>query len=150
MSDGFYLGRVNRTQETGAIELNSKAWEYYAVGDPGEALGVITNKTATFGLPYGKELLSERNAADNILSLRITLTNGDVQEYSFEVGKNIRYITPEGREAQIRYREDLHDLQLEIDLQDVIVLPPLPSRGAGFDARVAEWEEGGTFDIGGF
>ena len=150
MSDGFYLSRVNRTQETGAIELNSKAWEYYAVGDPNEALGVITNKTATFGLPYGKELLSERNAADNILSLRITLTNGDVQEYSFEVGKNIRYITPEGREAQIRYREDLHDLQLEIDLQDVIVLPPLPSRGAGFDARVAEWEEGGTFDVGGF
>jgi len=73
-------------------------------------------------------------------------------QFSYNVGKNITYITPTGEEARIRYREDLHNLRLEIDLSDVIILPPVPGgdTGAGFDAKVDEWEDGGTIDMGGF
>ena len=104
-------------------------------------------------MPYGKELISERLAADNILTFHITLVNGDVVEYAYNVGKNISYITPTGEEARIRYREDLHDLRLEIDLPEDIILPSVPDdtrSGAGFDAQVDEWEDGGTIDMGGF
>ena len=152
LADGFYLSRIDRTRESGTVELDPKGWEFYTYGAEADSMGIIANKTATFGLPYGKELLSERNAEDNVLSFRITLTNDSVQECSFKVGKDIRYLTPEGREAQIRYRQDLHDLKLELDLSDVIVMPPMPpsSVGAGFDAKVVEWEDGGIIDIGGF
>jgi len=151
MADGFYLSRINRTRETGTIELDPNGWEFLTYGEEQDSMGIIVNKTATFGLPYGKELLAERDSADNVLSFRITLANDSVQQCSFRVGKNITYLTPEGREAQVRYRQDLHDLRLEIDLSDVIVMPPMPSRaGAGFDAVVVDWEDGGTIEVGGF
>ena len=151
MAEGFYLSRINRTTESGTIELDPNGWQFVTYGEESDSMGIIANKTATFGLPYGKELLAERNAEDNVLSFNILLANDSVQRCSFNVGKDIRYLTPEGREAQVRYRQDLHDLRLEIDLSDVIVMPPMPARGgAGFDAKVLDWEEGGTFDIGGF
>ncbi len=151
MADGFYLSRINRTRETGTIELDPNGWQFLTYGEERDSMGLIVNKTATFGLPYGKELLAERDSADNVLSFRITLANDSVQQCSFRVGKNITYLTPEGREAQVRYRQDLHDLRLEIDLSDVIVMPPMPAMaGAGFDAVVVDWEDGGTFEIGGF
>ena len=151
MADGFYLSRINRTRETGTIELDPNGWEFLTYGEEQDSMGIIVNKTATFGLPYGKELLAERDSADNVLSFRITLANDSVQQCSFRVGKNITYLTPEGREAQVRYRQDLHDLRLEIDLTDVIVMPPMPNRaGAGFDAEVVDWDDGGTIEVGGF
>ncbi len=148
MADGFYLTRVDRTRESGTLEMDYKKWEYYAIGAATDSLGFIVNKTASFGLPYGKELLSERDSVDNVLKLRITLTNDKVQEYSFKVGKDLRYLTPEGHEAKIRYRDDLRNLQLEMDLKDIIILPPVPSSKTGFDAKVAEWDEGSTVDVG--
>ena len=152
MADGFYLSRINRTRETGTIELDPNGWQFLTYGEEQDSMGIIVNKTATFGLPYGKELLAERDSADNVLSFRITLANDSVQQCSFRVGKNISYLTPEGREAQVRYRQDLHDLRLEIDLSDVIVMPPIANAraGAGFDAEVVDWEDGGTIEIGGF
>ena len=152
MADGFYLSRINRTRETGTIELDPNGWEFLTYGEEQDSMGIIVNKTATFGLPYGKELLAERDSADNVLSFRITLANDSVQQCSFRVGKNITYLTPEGREAQVRYRQDLHDLRLEIDLSDVIVMPPIANAraGAGFDAEVVDWEDGGTIEVGGF
>lgn len=152
MADGFYLGHINRTRETGTIELDPNGWEFLTYGEEQDSMGLIVNKTATFGLPYGKELLAERDSADNVLSFRITLANDSVQQCSFRVGKNITYLTPEGREAQVRYRQDLHDLRLEIDLSDVIVMPPIANAraGAGFDAVVVDWEDGGTIEVGGF
>ena len=151
MADGFYLSRINRTRETGTIELDPNGWQFLTYGEERDSMGLIVNKTATFGLPYGKELLAEREPADNVLSFSITLANDSVQQCSFPVGKNITYLTPEGREAQVRYRQDLHDLRLEIDLSDVIVMPPMPPGvGAGFDAFVLDWEDGGTFEVSGF
>lgn len=152
MAEGFYMSQIYRTRETGTIALDPNGWEFVTYGEEKDSMGIIANKTVTFGLPHGKELLAERDAEDNVLTFDITLANDSVQHCAFNVGKDIRYLTPEGREAQIRYRQDLHDLKLEIDLSDVIVMPPIPNArtGAGFDAEVVDWEDGGTLDIGGF
>ena len=153
MADGFYLSHIIRTSESGAIRFNPEEWTRtrYQYGDSGDSLGVVTTRVASFGLPYGKELLSERDSTDNVLRLNLTLTNDSVVSRQFNVGKYIRYITPTGEEARIRYRQDLENLRLEIILPDIIDLPPVHSNaGAGFDARVDEWENGGTFDVGGF
>ena len=66
---------------------------------------------------------------------------------SFDVGKLIRYITPEGKEAEIRYRQDLRNLRLELDLGETVPVP-IAYYSAGFDAKVDDWEDGGTIDIG--
>jgi len=152
MADGFYLSKVNRTRESGTIELDPKGWKLLTYGEDKDSLGVIVNQTATFGLPYGKELLAERDSADNILNFRITLTNDSIKEYSFKVGKDMLYLKPDGTEALVRTRQDLYDLKLEVDLSEFIVLPPSPGgrSSTGFDAKVADWEDGGTFDLGGF
>lgn len=152
LAEGFYMGKINRTTETGTIDLTAKGWKLKKYGDDKDSLGIISNQTATFGLPYGKELLSERDSADNIINFRFTLTNDSVLEYSFKVGKDILYLKPTGEEARVRTRQDLYDLKLELDLKDVIDLPIVDPTGneAGFDAKVAEWEDGGTFDFGGF
>ena len=151
LADGFYLSRIVRTTEEPTIEFDPKQWTFTAYGDDADSLGYITNSTPSFGLPYGKELLSQRDSTDNVLNLRIYLTNDSVMNLSYNVGKNIRYITPEGREAEIRYREDLHNLRLEIDLTDVINLPIIDNAtGTGFDAIVVDWDDGGVIDVGGY
>ena len=151
LADGFYLSRIYRTTEQATIEFDPKQWTFTAYGTDADSLGYITNSTPSFGLPYGKELLSQRDSTDNILKLRIYLTNDSVLNLSYNVGKNLRYITPEGREAEIRYREDLQNLKLEIDLTDVIDLPIIDNQtGAGFDAVVVDWDDGGIIDVGGY
>ncbi len=153
MADGFYMSHIIRTTDSYTLRFNPDEWTRtrYQSTSGTDSLGVVTTRVASFGLPYGKELLSERDSTDNVLNLQLTLTNDSVLSKRFNVGKFIRYITPEGQEARIRYRQDLQNLRLEIILPDVIDLPPLsPSAGAGFDARVDEWEDGGTFDLGGF
>lgn len=151
MADGFLPAHIIRTTDTGTLKFDPDSWDRTKYGDETDSMGIITTRLASFGLPYGKELLSERVPTDNWLNFNLTLTNDSVLYYSFPVGKDIRYITPEGEEARIRYRQDLRHLQLEIELPEIIDLPPvIPTGGAGFDAWVDEWEDGGTFDIGGF
>lgn len=150
MADGFYISRIDRTEEKSTLLLDE--WKMYRYGAEADSMGIITAEIASFGLPHGKELLSERDSTDNVLTFHFTLTDDEVQDCSFNVGKEIRYITPTGREAQIRNRQDLHDLKLELDLSETAIMPPKPPTraGTGFDAEVAEWEEGGVIDMGGF
>lgn len=151
LADGFYPVHIIRTSESGTLKFNSDSWDRTKYGTDNDSMGIITTRMASFGLPYGKEMVAERDSADNILNFCLTLTNDSVVNYSFKVGKDIRYITPEGEEARIRYRQDLWNLQLEVELPEIIDLPPVtPQGGAGFNAWVDEWEDGGTFDIGGF
>ena len=151
LADGFYLSRIIRTTEKATIEFDAKKWNFQKYGDERDSLGQITNATPSFGLPYGKELLSQRDSTDNVLNLSVTLVNDSVLSYTFNVGKHIRYITPEGREAEIRYRQDLQNLRLEIDLPDIIDLPVVDGNaGAGFDAEVVDWDDGGIIDMGGY
>ena len=119
------------------------------LGEDADSMGLITVRVPTFGLPFGKELLEQREDGDNILTFHVTLVNDSIHHESFRVGKQIRYITPEGKEAQVRYREDLRNLLLEIDLSETIVVPIAEKPvGAGFDAKVDDWEDGGSIDIG--
>ncbi len=153
LADGFYLSKVNRTSESGIVKLHTwDRWKKTAIGLSVDSMGYICDSIGSFGLPYGKETKAERLEKDNVLSFYITLVNGDVLQLSYNVGKNITYLTPKGEEARIRYREDLYNLKLEIDLPEDIILPPVPDSrsGAGFDAKVDEWEDGGTIDMGGF
>ena len=147
MADGFFVSRINRTSTPGALRFYPDMFENYKLGEEHDSLGMITVKVPTFGLPFGKELLEQRDASDNVLTFHLTLTNDSVQHVSFMVGKDIRYITPEGKEAQVRYRQDLRNLLLELDLRDTIVAPYIPAK-AGFDAKVDDWDDGGTIDIG--
>lgn len=150
MADGFYLSQIIRTKESGTLVFNPENWHRTRYGED-DNLGLVTTRLASYGLPFGKELLEERQPEDNVLTLSIELYNDSVINRSFNVGKHIHYITPEGKEARIRYRQDLQNLQLVIDLPDTIDLPYIiPPGGAGFDAYVDDWEDGGTFDIGGF
>ena len=151
MADGFYLSKINRTSESGILRLvddTKHQWKMESYGAEIDSTGYITFTIPSFGMPYGKELLSQRNASDNVLSFYITLTDGSVVQCSYDVGKEIRYVTPEGREAEVRYRQDLQNLGLEVDLSEVIELPSLQTK-SGFDARVDEWQEE-TIDLGGF
>ena len=151
MADGFILSKIVRTTTPGTLKFSPDNWDRNKYGEDADSMGVITTRVASFGLPYGKELVSERDSADNMLRFNLTLTNDSILNYTFKVGKDIRYITPEGVEARIRYRQDLQNLQLVVELPDIIELPYVtPTGGAGFDAVVDEWEDGGTFDIGGF
>ena len=153
MAEGFYLSRVNRTSESGSMRLindNSHRWSVEMYGEPQDSTGYIHFALPTFGLPYGKELLEQRQENDNTLKLNVTLTDGSVIQVAYDVGKQIKYITPEGREAEIRYRQDLHNLKLELDLSDEIVLPPSQTKDeSGFDAKVDHWDEE-IVDMGGF
>ena len=152
MADGFYLSRIDRTTERATLFLPNENWHKEKFGAEIDSMGIIYTQISSFGLPHGKELLAERDSADNVLTFHILMTNDSIQDVSFNVGKEIRYITPTGREAQIRNRQDLHDLKLELDLSDIIVMPPTPPTrtGQGFDAVVDEWDDGGTFELGGF
>lgn len=148
MADGFYLNRIDRTAEDGTLYLDD--WKMQKYGEDHDSLGLITTQIATFGMPHGKELSTERDSTDNVLTFHLDLTDGDVQDVSFNVGRDVRYIYPSGREAQVRRREDLYDLKIEIDLSEVIIAPPKPpvTTGAGFDAWVDPWEDGGTIEFG--
>ncbi|MBQ8065340.1 MAG: DUF5119 domain-containing protein [Prevotella sp.] len=156
MADGFHFTKVIRTTETASIWLDPSAdkWRRARYTEDADQLGLLQARVACYGLPYGKEALDERNEKDNILSLRLTLVDGKAYDFVYDVGKLIRYIDPEGKvEQRIRYREDLRHLQLEVNLPDPIDLPevdPTTDTGAGFDARVADWEDGGVIDMGGF
>lgn len=151
LADGFYISRIIRTTEEATIEFDSKSWQFKNYGDDRDSLGSITNSTPSFGLPYGRELLSQRDSASNVLRMQITLVNDSLLDYTFNVGKNIRYVTPEGREAEIRYRQDLENLRLEVSLPDIIDLPIIDgTAGTGFDAEVVDWDDGGVIDMGGY
>lgn len=150
MADGFRVSHIIRTSETGIIRL-SNPWDRQRLGDDADSLGLLSTTIGCFGLPYGKEQLSQRDSTDNVLSLCFRMANDSLVYREFNVGQLIRYVTPQGTEARIRYRQDLRNLELELALPDIIDLPPVSSaEGAGFDARVDEWEEGGVWDFGGF
>ena len=147
LANGFRMSHINRTTETGALRFYPEMIEAVQVGEESDSLGLVTVKVPCFGLPYGKELLDQRKASDNVLTFYFTLINDSIYQQSFDVGKLIRYITPEGKEAEIRYRQDLRNLRLELDLGETIPVPRAYN-AAGFDAKVDDWEDGGTIDIG--
>lgn len=155
MADGFYLNRVDRTQETGTLLFDS--WQIESI--PGEIdKGWVKTTLDTWGLPFGKEMAVNREATDNMLNLAFLLNGKDTRgnntfTYSYPVGKIMRYLTPTG--DALSKAEVLKHIEVEITI-DGDWAPELPDvepeepNGAGFDAHVADWEDGGTISLGGF
>lgn len=158
MANGFYLSQLWRTRETGTLLLDN--WESSKESSDG-TVGWLNTVTPTFGLPHGKELEAQRDNTDNVIILHITLRDGSTRDYSFNVGKDIKYRNEEKLINEYgeliagltltAHAEVILDLDLEliidIELPDV---EPSSDGGGGFDAHVDEWEDGGTIDIGGF
>ena len=156
MADGFYMNRVDRTQETGMLLFDT--WRIEPI--PGQIdQGWVKTTLDTWGLPFGKEMAINRESTDNILNLAFLLNGKDTRgnntfTFSYPVGKIMKYLTPTG-DAMTKW-EALKHIEVEITI-DGDWSPELPdvepdesTSGAGFDAHVADWEDGGTINLGGF
>lgn len=156
MADGFYLNRVDRTQETGTLLFDT--WKIEPIAGEIDK-GWVKTTLDTWGLPLGKEKVANRDSTDNVLNLAFLLNGKDTRgnntfTYSYPVGKTMKYLTPTG-DAMTK-AEALKHIEVEITI-DGDWAPELPdvdpdesTSGAGFDAHVADWEDGGTISLGGF
>lgn len=100
MADGFYLARGWRS-ETSAPEWFAD-WQYkrgtiseimgrHYEADNDSVCDWMVCHSSTFGFPHGKELLSQRNDSDNVLTLFFRLHDYTVIAFKYNVGKRLRY-----------------------------------------------------------
>ena len=112
--------------------------------------GWVTTNIATFGLPFGKEPVENRDSTDNVLTLGFLLTDGTVKPFTYNVGKIMKYIVP--KDEKLSKPEALREIEVEIVIDDPINSPELPpvdpkdQQASGFDAHVDDWEFGGTIE----
>ena len=153
MADGFLLTQAWRRAQTGYHLLD--AWESApapAESDSTISVGYITTRINTFGLPHGRELLSQRDPNNNLLTLCFTLINGSQHVFRYPVGKHIKYKTAD--ENGYFSKTDV-TLELELLLEapfftnpEVPNLPYAQPIGTGaFDAEVADWGDEENIDI---
>jgi hypothetical protein len=149
MANGFTLYSGQRLNTTCVLPLDT--WKG-AYEDKEANTGVITTSTATFGLPYDKVVLANREPKDNRIVLYFTLVDGSTRTYSYDVARYIHYRhIDETLPLRDRYAMSLElDLVLQAPLIDEPDLPDVKpdEKGDGFDAEVAPWEDGGTIDVG--
>lgn len=167
MANGFMLSQAWRRAAWGYHLLDN----WYRVADPYEArkvtradgdevtedytkakVGYIATKIHVFGLPHGKELLSEREDVSNMLSLCFTLIDESQHVFNYPVGKEIKY-----REKDVGEYFGKADVSLELDLlleapfyadPEVPNLPYAQPKGTGaFDAEVSPWGDDEIIDI---
>ena len=152
LADGCALSQIWRTEESRPLLLD--AW---SVGGITRSVadsisdGWCTCVMPTWGLPHGKELLSQREREDNLLTLCFTLRDNTTRVYQFPVGQLIHY-KDAGEPLSGQPWSTLRELEVVVDAPAADV-PQLPEvidvgGGSGFDARVADWEDGGTFNVG--
>lgn len=146
MADGFYLSKVDRTTDTGILLLDK--WKFLPADDT-RTYGTIYTSIPTFGLPYGKERVENRDSTDNVLQLNFDLLDGTEFHRDFNVGKIMKYLTHSG--DALTKAELLKHIEVEIFIEDPVDIPPVePKYASGFNAWVDEWEYGGTFEFDGF
>ena len=178
MADGFYLNRVDRTDETGILPLDEwqllpipgetdRGWcvfnldpQRLTTADDSLGLGIDT-----YGLPNGKELEANRDSTDNVLTLAFAYAGTDNQGYrgkllTYNVGKRMRYYVQDGYFVPHGHAREKAEVlkhircEIVIDGKDAVDIPDTinvdPSNASGFDAQVDDWEFGGTFEFGGF
>ena len=155
MADGFLLSQVWRTETTGTLLLDQWKAKF---DHEDNGLGWITTSIPTFGLPHGKEIEWQRTETDNVILLRFTLIDGTTREFTYNVGKFIKY---RGDIGDIIARTDLTlELLLVIDADtgrtgeggEDFPFPELPDvendgNGGAFEAFVDEWEDGGDISV---
>ena len=157
MADGFYLSQGWRRTESGSIKLtnwqrdSSRGIRTRADGD-----SIETNvgwMTTTFGLPHGRELLKWRTPESNYIHLHFTLINGKTVNFSYFVGRDIRYEGDDGTLDVFSRADVTLNLDLVIDApfyddEEVPIMPYAQPEGSGqFDATVAPWGDDVDVDI---
>ena len=167
MADGFLLTQAWRRAEPGYHLLDN----WYLASDPNARettrgadnedntkakVGYIATKIRVFGLPRGRELLSEREDLSNLLTLCFTLVDETQHVFSYPVGKQITY-----RNLEVNLNTGTYfskaDVTLELDLlleapfyedPDVPNLPYAQPKGTGaFDAEVSPWSDEKNINI---
>lgn len=157
MADGFLLNQLWRRTQTGTLKLDhwhvdQRAWEpaTRAEGIDSVYTGWISTSVETFGLPHGRELLRWRTPESNIIVLHFTLIDGSTVDFTYPVGRLIRYEGDDGQTNVFRQA----DVSLKLDLELVapfISEPTLPYAqpdGTGqFDAEVVPWGDEENIEI---
>lgn len=153
LADGFLLSQAWRRTQTGYHLLdNWTSAPAPAESDSVTSVGYISTHINTFGLPHGRELLSQRDSTSNVLSLCFTLIDGTQHVFRYPVGKHIKY-----RMADENGYFSKTDVTLELDLlleapfftnPEVPNLPYAQPTGTGaFDAEVADWGDEENIDV---
>lgn len=162
LADGFYLSQQWRRSETGDIKLNHWRFDGYDTSaSPRRAddnniykVGWIATDIQTFGLPHGRELLSQRTEGSNYLKLHFTKIDGETIDFDYNVGKMIHY---EGDDGTLDLQFKLTDVALQLDLEidaetagekGVPTIPYTQPKGTGaFDAEVEPWGDDVNVDV---
>ncbi len=159
MADGFYLNQTWRTSEVGTLKLEN--WERdrsanarrVAAGEEDTNVGWMTCQVETFGLPHGRELLKWRTPESNYILLHFTLLDGRTKDFSYYVGKNVRYVNDNGELDKFQKAQVRLELNLVIDApfyndDEVPILPYAQPDGSGqFDAEVQPWGDDENVDV---
>ena len=162
MADGFYLNQRWRTKEVGTIKLENweRDIEYEKSNirradtiDAETNVGWMVCNVETFGLPHGRELLKDRTPQSNYIMLHFTLLDGRTIDFSYQVGRDIRYIGDDGT-LEYFYQADVAlELDLIIDApfydnDEVPIMPYSQPEGTGqFDAEVEPWGDDVNVDV---
>ena len=152
MANGFMLTQAWRREQSGYHLLDN--WHLASTRAEVDStnIGYISTQINTFGLPRGRELLSQRDSTSNTLSLMFTLIDDRQLVFRYPVGKHIRY-----RGAEENGYFNKHDVTLELELlieapffedDEVPNLPYSQPTGTGaFEAEVAPWGDDEVIDI---
>lgn len=150
MADGFYMSQLHATYGKGTHLLDN--WKGRLDSSKSKD-GYITTSIKTFGLPHGTEDVNNRDSTLNYLTLYFKLADGKTtRQFRYPVGNLFKYTNRNNTEINAMVSLVL-DLTLEAsdaknplpDLPDV--QPEGGNSGTGFDARVDDWEDGGTSDV---
>lgn len=160
MADGFLLSQAWRRSAT--CDHLLEKWRISRV-DTTANVGFLTTSIRTFGLPRGRELISQRSASSNMLSLCFTLIDNTKHVFRYPVGKHIKYRITDQNGKVIDLDGELSgnfakaNVTLELNLQleapffkddEVPNLPYAQPTGTGaFDAEVADWGDDEIIDI---
>lgn len=163
MANGCSLSKFWRSTEVGNIKLNHWRIDGYEnspkrsnrANDDATVVGWIATDIETFGLPHGRELLHQRTPKSNFIKLHFVGLDGTkTKEYSYDVGKMIRY---NGDDGTLEATFDQNDVSLQLDLEidapyveedDVPTIPYSQPEGTGaFDAEVEDWGDDENVDV---
>jgi hypothetical protein len=94
-SDGWHITEGHSTPEDNTRYLLDK----WTVRDDPDFIGNGGNgwtvaMTTIWGEPYGLENWHTRSEEQHLLTLHLTLTDGSIIDYLYNVGQKVRYITP--------------------------------------------------------
>jgi hypothetical protein len=165
LAEGFDFSTQWRRKEVGNIKLKNWRSYYSSSGSrqlttdgnrkaPSEAkTGWIETTIETFGLPHGRELLSQRTEASNYIKLHFTMLDNKTIDFSYNVGKMIKYKGDDGTMETFTQADIALELDLEIDApfineDDLPTLPYAQPSGTGaFDAEVQPWGDEQDVDV---